>query len=193
MLRISIFSLSLVCALISCNSSSEDAKKETLVKKDSAIVVAVVEDCEALAIKAKYMDSLLLASEVLDPKLANEAIVLFNGFGSNCAKDSLAAEFLLKGGQVAQAINKYSKAEELYKKCAADFPKYKNRAASLFLLARLYDEESMLNNETAARIIYSQILLEYPNSPYANDSKACLNNMGKTDEQLVKEFIKKNK
>ena len=46
----------------------------------------------------------------------------------------------------------------------------------------------MLNNETAAKIIYSQILLEYPNSSYANDSKACLNNMGKTDEQLVKEY-----
>lgn len=191
MLRLGIYSFSLLCLLVSCNSSTESAKQEVVMKKDS--VVAVIEDCPTLLVKAKRLDSLLLSSENLDPKLANEAIVVFNGFGSNCSSDSLAPEFLLKAGQVAQAIKNYTKAEEMYKKCTADFPKYKNRAAALFLLARLYDEEKMLNNETAAKIIYSQIVMEYPKSPYADDSKASLNNMGKTDEQLVQEFLKKNK
>lgn len=190
MLKISVYSFLLLFVLGACNSTSESTNQQTEVKKDSISVA--VEDCPGLLIKAKHLDSLLLSSEVLDPKLANEAIILFNGFGSNCASDSLAPEFLLKAGQVAQAIKNYTKAEEMYKKCTADFPKYKNRAAALFLLARLYDEEMMLNNETAAKIIYSQIVMEYPNSAYANDSKASLNNMGKTDEQLVKEFLKKN-
>lgn len=191
MFKSGIFGAFVLFLLTACNSSTESAKQETVVQKDTMNVV--VEDCPSVLIKAKYLDSLLLSSEVLDQKLANDAIVLFNGFGSNCASDSLAPEFLMKGGQVAQAIKNYTKAEELYKKCIAEFPKYKNRAATLFLLARLYDEETMLNNETAAKIIYSQIVMEYPNSPYANDSKASLNNMGKTDEQLVQEFLKKNK
>lgn len=191
MLRFTVPFLGLALFLGACNSATETNKELTEVKKDS--VSEVVEDCPGLLNKAKKLDSMLLSSEVLDPKLANEAVVLFNGFGSNCANDSLAPEFLMKGGQVAQAIKNYTKAEELYKKCVADFPKYKNRAACLFLLARLYDEESMLNNETAARIIYSQVVLEYPNSVYASDAKAAVNNIGKTDEQLVKEFLKKNK
>ena len=192
MIKTGVLSFVLLFVLGACSSSSEQEKKDDVpAKKDSNIVIA--NDCPGLLIKAKHLDSLLLSSQMLDPKLANEAIVLFNGYGTNCASDSLAAEFLMKGGQVAQAIKNYSKAEELYKKCAADFPKYKNRAADLFLLARLYDEESMLNNETAAKIIYSQIVMEYPNSPYANDAKASLNHMGKTDEQLVHEFLKKNK
>jgi len=191
MFKISFYSLIVLFVLGACNSSTETSKQESVVKKDS--VIAVAGDCQRLLIQAKRMDSLLLSSEVLDPKLANEAIILFNGFGSNCANDSLAPEFLMKAGQVAQAIKNYTKAEELYKKCATDFPKYKNRAACLFLLARLYDEESMLNNETAAKIMYSQIVLEYPNTSYASDAKAAVNNMGKTDEQLVHEFLKKNK
>lgn len=191
MLRITFLLLSLTLFFIACDSPQEKPKEITEVKKDTLPVFN--EDCGALLIKAKQLDSLLLSSEVLNPKLANDAIVLFNGFGSNCAGDSLAPEFLMKAGQVAQAIKNYTKAEELYKKCALEFPKYKNRAACLFLLARLYDEEVMLNNETAAKIMYSQIIMEYPNSPYANDSKAALNNMGKTDEQLVHEFLKKNK
>lgn len=192
MLKVLFGFFGLALMLSACNSSTETTKGFTEVKKDSIPAVAVVEDCQSILLKAKKLDSMLLASEVLDPKLANEAIVLFNGFGSNCASDSLAPEFLMKGGQVAQAVKNYTKAEELYKKCGADFPRYKNRVACLFLLGRLYDEEAMLNNETAAKVIYSQLILEYPNTSYSNDAKAALNNMGKTDEQLVKEFLKKN-
>jgi tetratricopeptide (TPR) repeat protein len=186
-------SLSFVSLLVlgACNSSSDTTQTETVVKTDSVIVTTA--DCPSLLVKAKHLDSLLLASEVLNPKLAIDAIVVFNDFASNCANDSLAPEFLLKGGQVAQAIKNYTKAEELFKKCTAAFPKYKNRGAALFLLARLYDEASMLNNETAAKLIYSQIIMEYPKSSYANDAKASLDNIGKTDEQIVQEFLKKNK
>lgn len=174
-----------------CNSSSDTIKKEDVVKKDSVVTNTV--DCPSLLAKAKHFDSLLLTSEVLNPKLATDAIVVFNEFATNCANDSLAPEFLLKGGQVAQAIKNYSKAEELFKKCTATFPKYKNRGAALFLLARLYDEPTMLNNEVAAKLIYSQIIMEYPKSSYANDAKACMENIGKTDEQIVHEFLKKSK
>jgi outer membrane protein assembly factor BamD (BamD/ComL family) len=51
----------------------------------------------------------------------------------------------------------------------------------------------MLNNEAEAKIIYEQIIKEYPQSPFANDAKYCIKNIGKTDEQLVQEFLKKNK
>src|SRR5688572_24477699 len=122
MLKISVYSFLLLFVLGACNSTSESTNQHTEVKKQSISVA--VEDCNRLLIKAKHLDSLLLSSEVLDPKLANEAIILFNGFGSNCASDSLAPEFLLKAGQVAQAIKNYTKAEEMYKKCTADFPKY---------------------------------------------------------------------
>jgi TolA-binding protein len=185
-----IIALLSVLVLGACTSSDTETK-EVIIKKDSVIVNAM--DCPSLLIKAKRLDSLLLASEVLNPKLAVEAIVVFTDVATHCGNDSLAPEFLLKGGQVAQAIKNYTKAEELFKKCAAAFPKYKNRGAALFLLARLYDEASMLNNEVAAKLIYSQIIMEYPTSSYATDAKACLQNIGKTDEQIVQEFLKKSK
>ena len=31
-----------------------------------------------------------------------------------------------------------------------------------------------------------------PNTNYASDAKAAINNLGKTDEQLIKEFKEKN-
>lgn len=171
---------------------SETAQEKSSVQKDSLKPV-VVADCESLKINALKYDSLLLSSEVLDFQLASQGIEVFYNFSSVCIEDSLAPEFLMKAGQVAQAIKNYKKAEEMYQKCTAGFHKYKNRPAALFLLARLYDEPSMLNKEEDAGRIYAQIIMEYPNTPYANDAKVCAGNLGKTDEQLVHEFLKKNK
>ena len=61
------------------------------------------------------------------------------------------------------------------------------------MLAQLYDDATKLNNEPEARTIYNQIIREYPTSSFAEDSKAAIKNLGKTDEELVKEFLKKNK
>lgn len=185
----------LVCIVLlglgSCDSSEGIKKEEAAVLKDSVQPVTA-HDCAALKAKSFSYDSLLLSAEALDPKIASQAIEVFYGFSSSCIQDSLAPEFLMKAGQVAQAVKNYKKAEEMYLKCTAGFHKYKNRAAALFLLARLYDEPSMLNKEEDAGRIYAQIIMEYPNTPYANDAKVCAGNIGKTDEQLVHEFLKKN-
>ena len=61
------------------------------------------------------------------------------------------------------------------------------------MLAQVYDDASMLNNETEAKKIYEQIIKEYPNTAWERDAKVCIKNLGKTDEQLVKEFLKNNK
>jgi len=103
------------------------------------------------------------------------------------------SSFLLKAGQVAQSIRKFTQAQFYFQKCIDDFPKFKSRGAAMFLLAQLFDDASILNNETEARKLYDQIIREYPDSPYSNDAKSCIKNLGKTDEQLIQEFLKKNK
>ena len=61
------------------------------------------------------------------------------------------------------------------------------------MLAQLYDDASKLNNEEEAAKYYRQVIREYPKSAFAEDAKAAIKNFGKTDEQLIQEFLKKNK
>ena len=129
----------------------------------------------------------------LNDKVADDAIKAFFSFAMKCKNDSLSPIFLVKAGQVAQSVRKYTKAQSCFIKCIEEFPDFKNRGAAMFLLAQLYDDKSMLNNESEARTIYEQLIREYPKSPFANDAKACVKNIGKTDEQLIEEFLKKNK
>ena len=178
---------------ISCGSNSS-SEKQQIIKTDSVNVnEAPLTECETLFKEAKQSDDILLRATVVNPDVAARAIIAFFNYANLCKNDSLAPVFLVKAGQVAQSIGKYSQAQTFFIKCKDDFPKFKNRGAALFLLAQLYDDPAKLNNEEDAAKIYNQIIIEYPNSTFAADAKACIKNIGKTDEQLVQEFLKKNK
>ncbi|MBA4240736.1 MAG: hypothetical protein C0448_08415 [Sphingobacteriaceae bacterium] len=175
--------------LMSCNSHSSEQKQEE-VKKDT---IVVADRCTNLFNEAKRLDNILLKATVVNNNIAEQAIKAFYEFSTNCKDDTLAPVFLVKAGQVSQSIKKYTQAQSFFKKCIDEFPDFKSRGAAMFLLAQLYDDASILNNESDARTLYHQIIREYPDSPYANDAKACIKNLGKSDEELIQEFLKKNK
>ncbi len=178
--------------LFSACGNNSSSQKQQVVKTDSVAVTPLTE-CEKLFKEAKQSDDIIMKATVVNKNIAETAIINFYNFANICKKDSLAPVFLVKAGQVAQTIGQYSQAQAFFVKCKDEFPDFKNRGAALFLLAQLYDDASKLNNESEARTIYNQIIREYPKSTFANDSKACIQNIGKTDEQLVQEFLKKNK
>ena len=180
-----------VLLFVSCGNNPKVEQQNKDVKKDTATVK--LSECETLFKEAKQSDDILLRATIVNPDVAERAIIAFYNFANICKTDSLAPVFLVKAGQVAQTLGKYSQAQAFFVKCKDDFPDFKNRGAALFLLAQLYDDATKLNNESEARTIYHQIIREYPTSTFAADSKACIQNIGKTDEQLVQEFLKKNK
>lgn len=181
----------IVSLLFSCSDSSNEQKTVNIIPKDS-VITDEKKDCYTYLKKAKDADQILLNATAFNKTDAINALTAFDDFTNYCLKDTLVPIFLLKGAQVAQSINDYLKAENLLKKCVNDYPQFVNRGAAMFLLAQLYDTADMLNNEDEAKKIYQQIIKEYPKTSYANDAKASLNNLGKTDEQLIQEFLKKN-
>ncbi len=185
------FFISSSVLFISCGNNTNSNENHQVANKDTLIVKE--DTCTVLLKEVKRLDNILLNATSLNNNVAEQAIKTFYEFSVNCKQDTLAPVFLLKAGQVAQSIKKYTQAQSFFKKCIDDFPKFKSRGAAMFLLAQLYDDATMLNNESEARTIYHQILREYPNTPFANDAKACISNIGKTDEQLIQEFLKKNK
>lgn len=178
--------------LNSCSNENEN-KKDAASTIDSLQNIVISGDCNSLYKDAVRMDSLLMKAVSVSPNLAEQSINAFNNFASTCKNDSLAPVFLLKAGQIAQTTRNFQQSQILLKKCVDEFPQFRNRGAALFLLAQVYDDASMLNNEVEAKNIYQQIIKEYPNTVWENDAKSCVLNLGKTDEQIVQEFLKKNK
>jgi outer membrane protein assembly factor BamD (BamD/ComL family) len=163
--------------------------KDSLLKTNSAYT----NDCRALYLEAQKNDSIIMAATEADKKVANKAIKAFADFSFYCANDSLAPVFLLKAGQIAQSINNIPQAQLSFERIINDFPKFRDRGAAMFLLAQLYDEPHLLNDEEKARELYGQIINTFPNTEWAANASAARNLLGKTDEQILKEFEKKNK
>lgn len=104
--------------------------------------------------------------------------------------DSLAPEYLLKSADLAMNMKKPVPAINAFNLILMDYPEYKNAPYALFLKAFVY--EDILNNTEKARTYYQEFLIKFPDNEYADDVRVSLKNLGKTPEELIKEFENKN-
>jgi TolA-binding protein len=178
-----------------CTGNKTEDQTKTEAKKDSTAQTNSVytNECRALYLDALKNDSIILAAIEVNPAVGNTAIKSFADFAFYCQNDSLAPIFLLKAGQIAASINNLPQAQVCYEKCYKDFPDFNNRGAAMFLLAQLYDEVSQLNDEDKARELYGKIINEFSGTEWAKQADAARALIGKTDEQIIKEFEAKSK
>ncbi len=149
-------------------------------------------DCKKLYGEVRLMDSVLLTQTEVVYETANKAIKAFTDFAYYCASDSLSPIYMINTAQIARVIDNIPQAKIVLDKCIDGYPNFNNRASAIFLLAQLYDEANYLNDEHEARKLYQKIIDEYPKSEWAMNSKAAIKLLGKTDEEIIKEFTKKN-
>lgn len=149
-------------------------------------------NCYSLFVQAKQLDSTIMVANHLDPELGNKAIQAFSSYATHCKDSTWAPVYLFKAGQIAKAIHDIPKSKMYFEKCIDAYPNFANRPAVMFMLAQLYDEAGLLNNEDEARKIYEKIIFLYPNSEWSLAAQAAINNLGKTDEELIREFNQKN-
>jgi len=170
-------------------------QKEKITGKDSVQKTNSVytNECRTLYLDAVKNDSIIMAATEVDPQVGNKAVKAFADFAFYCKDDSLAPIFLLKAGEIASTINNLPQAQVCFEKCYTEFPDFKNKGAAMFLLARLYDEPNLLNDEEIARELYGKIINMFPNTEWAKQADAARALIGKTDDQIIKEFEKKNK
>lgn len=123
-----------------------------------------------------------------------DAKKLLNAYSAfvNANRDhELAPEFMFNAGRLSSTTGKPRKAIELFTDLHDNFPGYKKRTEAAYLVAFIYD--SQLNDREKARAAYEKVIELYPDSPWADDAQASINNLYKTDEELIKEFEEKNK
>ncbi|MEM1325313.1 MAG: tetratricopeptide repeat protein [Bacteroidota bacterium] len=105
------------------------------------------------------------------------------------AADS-AATHLRRAASFAQDYQRnLNQALVFYEMLIDNYPNTGERESALFATAFLYDEE--LGNLEKAQQFYEQFLKEYPNSDFADDAEIMLTNLGKDDEELLEELLKR--
>jgi outer membrane protein assembly factor BamD (BamD/ComL family) len=143
-------------------------------------------------LKIKDMEKAILknTNASLDIEKAEELVNAYTDFAKKYPNDSNSVNFLFKAANIS--MNSQPKLSvELFDHIINDYSTFNKAADCMFLKAFVYDDK--LKNFKKAREAYEAFLRKYPTHEFADDAKACLDNLGKTSEQLIHEFEAKQK
>ena len=101
-----------------------------------------------------------------------------------------APDYLWKGAEMARNLGSVEKSLSLYSDLASRYPDNEKAADALFLKG--YILETAIGNIEGAREAYTSFVNKYPKHELADDAQFLLENLGKTDADLL-EAIQTNK
>jgi outer membrane protein assembly factor BamD (BamD/ComL family) len=122
---------------------------------------------------------------------ADELINQYSLFADQFPEDSLAPEYLFKAADIAMNINKGEMAINIYNRILKSYPDFRKAPECLFLKAYVY--ENNLGQLNKARYYYQEFIDKYPDNDFADDAEISIQNLGKSPEELIKEFEEKMK
>lgn len=167
----------------------------------SRMTEADVQTLRALLNKNRpWIDSALTLLEnemgspvVNDARKATQFIEVSEGYAQLVADTdtSKAIHLTLIAAGLAKTIDKPDKALQLYYEVAEKHPAHPKAPTALFMMGHIYEDD--MQDLERAKSAYETFLERYPNDPdYADDATNALKYLGKSPEELIREFEKRN-
>jgi TolA-binding protein len=122
---------------------------------------------------------------------ADSLLSLYDLFLKDNPKDSLAPGFLFKAANIAMNSGDGPRALNFFDQYLQDFPDGPKAPISLFFKAFIY--ENMMQNLDKARETYLLFIEKYPNDDFTKDAKLALMNLGKSPDELIRQFEEQRK
>lgn len=124
-----------------------------------------------------------------DRNKALEVIQKYENYANAFPEDSLAPEYLYKGAEIAMNMQMSGRAIEYHQRIRTNYPNFDKVSYCLFLQAFIY--ENQMQQLDTAKKLYQEFIDTYPNHSLADDAQVSLDNMGKSIEELIQSWEKR--
>lgn len=121
-----------------------------------------------------------------DPDKLASLLDAYTAFVDNHPADSMAPQYLYKAINLSMGVNNGVKAMQLTDRMLNEYPKDSRMPEVIFLKAYIY--ENQLSNLGLALKTYQDFLSRFPEHELADDVQAAIDNLGKSPEELIREF-----
>ncbi|MBK9291298.1 MAG: hypothetical protein IPM52_06705 [Bacteroidetes bacterium] len=111
---------------------------------------------------------------------------LYVRYADSLPNDGRSPEYLFKAADLSMYFADPGRTIWLLDRLMARYPEHEKAAMSLFLKAFVYD--TRLDDTASARHFYSQFIELYPTHEFAGEAEAAIRNLGKSPEELIREF-----
>ncbi len=142
---------------------------------------------ESIALKEKEISQNL---QKFDINKGNELISLYTEYAQTYPRDSMSAQYLFNAADLSVGVKRFDNAISLFDKVYKEFPNYEKNATSLFMVAFVYDEHLKLKGKAAD--VYNEFIKKFPNHDFVDDAKFSIQNLNKSEEDLIQMFKEKN-
>ena len=145
---------------------------------------------EKMSGEISKMESEMKSTQKVDSSAVIELLSAYQNFSSKYPGDSLSPEYLYRAAGMAAGFNHGTQAIDLYESITHTYPEYKKLPECYFMEAFTY--ENTLGNIGKAGELYRQFLIKYPDHELADDAQVAIKFLGKSPEEMVREFEKIN-
>ena len=168
MLRYFIILISLSFALTSCKLNTDNNK--------------VTEK------SISTLEAELFSGDITKPNVekAKQLVSMYIEFANQYPKDSISAEFLFKAADISMNFGAAKKTIGIFNRIINEYPAYKNISTEYFLKGFVYEDQ--LRDYQMAKKCNMEFIEKYPNSVFTDDALISLQNLGKSPDELIKEF-----
>lgn len=125
-----------------------------------------------------------------DKQLMNRLTENYIKYATEKPEDTLAPEYLFKAADISMNTGKSDLAQKQLDKILKNYPDYDKRAEVTFLKGYIY--ENYQGELSKAKTFYEAFLNKYPEHEFADDVQMSLKHLGKSPEELVKQFEKQS-
>ncbi len=120
------------------------------------------------------------------PAQLDSLVMLFDQLITATGNDSMKVRFMLRAAEASRTNFKFDEAIKYYDRLLNEFPASKDASQALFMKGFIV-ENDLLDIEQA-RQIYESFIKSYPDHELADDAQFLLDNLGKSDEEIIREF-----
>ena len=119
-------------------------------------------------------------------KIATDFVTACENIALVLPQDSMSAAYLIDASTIARNLGSIPKVLELFQWVYTKFPNHPKAADAMFLEAFTYDSD--LKDLEKAKQGYESYLAKYPDDDFSDDAKVMLKNLGKSDDEILKEL-----
>ena len=124
--------------------------------------------------------------KIFDQRKALALYGVYMEFADQYPQDSMAPEYLFRAARMAKPLRKAAEAIALCDRIITNYPQWKVLPAIWMMKGITFQDE--LQNKDSARKAYKGLIERLPETRYARDAKAMIDNLQYTDEQLIEKF-----
>jgi tetratricopeptide (TPR) repeat protein len=172
--------------ITSCSGNQEDIKVEEAKVEDKVIDTFEERTNEI----DKYTAILFADSLNFNTPAAEKLLAAYEDYIEHHSFEEISKEHQFKAGELAKALNKPHVAIRHFNDLLDRDPDHSTAPMALFYKAMIVGD--MLQEHETAKIYYQEFIDKYPEHPFAESAKASIELQGKSLDEIVEGFEKKN-